>query len=156
MRAIGADVVERRAGQHTAIVPGVAVALAVIIAVEQIVIGRIEDTITENMIAQDKRLKEPCRVCQMPFCWRCIGHRLHRGVCIGERLGKRQRPRTGGRKAMRKGVGGDFLRCHDCPYQFRNSGNSKSRARFRYRDAPGTQRTSSAPFPLATRAIVKR
>ena len=130
MGTISADIVERGPRQHPPLRAGMAIPLAVIIAVEQIMISRVENLIPRHMVAQDEGFEKPCGMRQMPFGGRRIGHRLDRGVGIRQRRGKRQHPRPRDRILLRKHIGRESLRCHDCLYHVADGGTGQRGRRF--------------------------
>ncbi len=80
MVAISADDVDGRARQQTALGPRVTRADRLVIGVEEVGKGRVENPIVGVEPVQDESLKEPSRMRQMPFCRTCIWHRLNRLV----------------------------------------------------------------------------
>ena len=105
MRAPDADVVERRAGQQAALRARVARAFGLIIAVEQIGVAIVERAVARDMVAQDEGFEEPCRVREVPFGGRGIGHRLRAGVGVGQRRDEVERQAAGGGETLREQVG---------------------------------------------------
>ena len=89
MVAVGAHLIEGRAGQHPAPVARQASALGLVIAVEQERPVRIERLVVWRMIAQDEGLEEPRCVRKVPLRRRSIGHRLHRCIRIPQFLCER-------------------------------------------------------------------
>src|SRR3984893_13312334 len=80
MVAIGADDVDRRTRQQPTLGSRMTGAGSLIIRVEEVGEGRVEDPITRLERGQDERLEEPGRMREMPLCRADIGHRLDRLV----------------------------------------------------------------------------
>ena len=95
VRAIGADLVERRPAQHPATGAGVARPLGLVIAVEQKGVALVERRVAEHVVAQHERLEEPGGVGEVPFRRRGVGERLNRGVGVAERRGEVERQPAG-------------------------------------------------------------
>ena len=94
MRAIRDDFVERRARHHPAPPARMALALRLVITVEQERETIIVQRVAAHEIAQHEGFEEPGRMRQMPFGGRRIVHRLDRGVGIGQRRNQRHRQRA--------------------------------------------------------------
>src|SRR3546814_10349410 len=80
MRAPFIHVAERRARQQSAPRAGMARSLALIIAVEEKGIAVVEQAIARRMVAQHEAFEKPCRVREVPFGGRGVGHRLRAGI----------------------------------------------------------------------------
>lgn len=132
MVAPGEDVGERGARQQAARGAVVAIALCLVITVEQIGIAIVVEAIAGDVIAQQEGFEKPRRVREMPFGGRGIGHRLGGGVGIGQRRGERageiahakigggERDRVG-RRGAGAGSGGGImsgLGGHEIPYRY--------------------------------------
>src|SRR3546814_4804922 len=73
MRAPFIHVAERRARQQSAPRAGMALSLALIIAVEEKGIAVVEQAIARRMVAQHEAFEKPCRVREVPFGGRGVG-----------------------------------------------------------------------------------
>ena len=60
--------------------------------------------IAGQMVAQHERLEKPCRVGEMPFGGRSVGHRLRARVGVGKRRDKIERQTPGLREAANQFV----------------------------------------------------
>ena len=91
------DFVEARPADHAAPRALVALALAFVIAVEEIGPTLVVEAVAGVMVAQDEGFEEPGRVGEVPFGGRGIGMRLDGRVGIRQRRGEgeRQSPRRG-------------------------------------------------------------
>jgi hypothetical protein len=85
MRAPCQHRLERGATEHTAPRPGMAGALALIIAVEQIGVALVMEPVAWHLITQHEAFEEPGSVRQVPFRGRCVRHRLDGGVGVRKR-----------------------------------------------------------------------
>ena len=88
MRAPVADLGQRRPAKHAAPGPRVALALTLVIAVEQISVAFVERLVSGRMVAQHERLEKPSGVGQMPFGRRGVGAGLDRSVGVRQRRGE--------------------------------------------------------------------
>ena len=84
VRALVADLVQRRAAEHSALGPRMPLALALVIAVEQVGEALVERPVAGHMIAQNEGLEEPGRVGEVPFGRRGVGERLDRRVGVAD------------------------------------------------------------------------
>ena len=118
MGATGEDLVQARAAEHAAARARVALALALVIGIEQIGPALVAQAIAGDMVAQDEGLEEPAGVGEVPFGRRGVGHRLEGGVGVGQRRGdgRAQRAhravalgqRRGGRESAWVAIGGSL------------------------------------------------
>ncbi len=92
-----AHFVEAGAADHPAPRPGVAVAFALVIAVEEEGPALFVQPIAGDMIAQDEGFEKPGRMRQMPFRRRGVRMRLNGRIRIAQRRGEveRELPRRG-------------------------------------------------------------
>ncbi len=82
--AIAAHLVQRRAAEHAPLGPRMPLALALVIAVEQIGEALVERPVAGHMVAQHEGLEEPGRVGEVPFGRRGVGERLDRRVGVAD------------------------------------------------------------------------
>ena len=87
--AVGLDVGERRPGDEAALGPGMLLADALVVAVEEDAIGRIERHEAVFEALEDEGLEEPRDMGEMPLGRAGVCHRLHLAVLRGERGGER-------------------------------------------------------------------
>ena len=74
------------AREHSPAGPAVALAYAVVIRIEKILVLGIEAAIVTCLGEQDKSFKKPARMRQMPFGWAGVGHGLDDLIFGRERL----------------------------------------------------------------------
>jgi hypothetical protein len=69
----------------------VAIALAVVIAVEKVCEGGVERLMARDIVAKDECFEKPGRVREVPFGWRSVREWLDRRVSVGKRRGEVER-----------------------------------------------------------------
>jgi hypothetical protein len=83
--AVGEDLVQRRAGEAGAQLLFRHLAERLVVAIEEPVEVRMEGLVVGDELGQDKGLKEPGGVGEVPLDGRCLGAGLHHHVLRGER-----------------------------------------------------------------------
>ena len=97
MRSILPHIRERRARKHSSSISSMKCTFGLIIAVEQIDPALVERPVARDVIAKNECLEEPAAMGEVPFGGRCVGHRLHCRVRIGERCHEIQAQRPNAR-----------------------------------------------------------
>jgi hypothetical protein len=108
MGAKSANLVQRRATQHSAARARVPRAFGFVIAVEEEGIALVERLVRSHMIAQDEDFEKPGRVGEMPFRRRGIREGLDRGIGVRQRRRKIERQLS--RREQTRGQGSGRLK----------------------------------------------
>ena len=104
VRAVGQHLLARRPREHAALRARLPRALALVVGIEAIVEGRVEDLVARQVLGKDEGLEEPGDVRQVPLGRARIVHRLDRHVLGRERLGELEREAARLEQALLQGA----------------------------------------------------
>ena len=94
-----AHLIEAGPADHPAAGAGLAVSLALVIAVEEKGPALVEEAVAGDEIAKHEGFQEPTAVGEVPLCGRCVGVRLDGCVGVAQRIGQCHGQRAGRREA---------------------------------------------------------